>query len=196
MSTVVKRKKHSKDTESLSGYLESWVDEYGDSLYRFALARVGDEHVAEDLLQETFLGALRTYNEFQHEAKIQTWLISILQRKIVDHYRRKLRTQKLVAQQAPDQKDGQQPRLTRRQKWDTRPEKTIENREFLAALQSCLHKLPDNLRLAFQLRELDECDPNEICEMLAISNKNLAVRVYRARKALRDCLNTNWFCKD
>ena len=70
---------------------ESWVDSYGDFLYRFALSRVKDPSIAEDLVQETFLAALRARENFKRRSSGRTWLIAILKHKIVDHIRKKIR---------------------------------------------------------------------------------------------------------
>ncbi len=70
---------------------ETWVDEYGDFLYRFALSRVKDPSVAEDLVQETFLAALRSRENFKGQSSVRTGLIAILKHKIVEHIRKKIR---------------------------------------------------------------------------------------------------------
>ncbi len=71
----------------------SWVDTYGDFLYRFALFRVKVPPVAEDLVQETFLAALKSRYNFQGRSSTRTWLIAILKHKIVDHIRKRIREQ-------------------------------------------------------------------------------------------------------
>ncbi|HKK02115.1 MAG TPA: sigma-70 family RNA polymerase sigma factor, partial [Desulfuromonadales bacterium] len=71
--------------------LIDWVDKYGDFLYRFAMSRVGDVQLAEDLVQETFLAALKTSSSFAGRSSERTWLVSILKRKIIDHYRQSWR---------------------------------------------------------------------------------------------------------
>ena len=65
-----------------------WVDQHGDILFRFAFQRVRDESVAEDLVQETFLAAMRAKDRFKGQSTERTWLFSILKHKIIDHYRR------------------------------------------------------------------------------------------------------------
>ena len=65
-----------------------WVDEYADYLYNYTITRVNDTIVAEDLVQETFLAGLKSAKNFKGEAAERTWLISILKRKIIDHYRK------------------------------------------------------------------------------------------------------------
>jgi RNA polymerase sigma-70 factor (ECF subfamily) len=69
----------------------SWVDLYGDLLYRFALSRVKDPSIAEELVQETLLAALKSRANFQGRSTARTWLIAILKHKIVDHIRKRVR---------------------------------------------------------------------------------------------------------
>ena len=65
-----------------------WVDEHGDCLYRYALVRVRTPEVAEDLVQETLLVAVRSQDKFAGRSSQRSWLVGILKNKIVDHYRK------------------------------------------------------------------------------------------------------------
>jgi RNA polymerase sigma-70 factor, ECF subfamily len=67
---------------------ESWVDDHGDCLYRYALLRVRRPEVAEDLVQETLYAAVRSYGNFQGKSSERTWLCGILKNKICDHFRK------------------------------------------------------------------------------------------------------------
>jgi RNA polymerase sigma-70 factor (ECF subfamily) len=67
---------------------ERWVDEHGDCLYRYALTRVRKEEVAEDLVQETLLVAVRTHEKFGGRSTERSWLVGILKNKICDHFRK------------------------------------------------------------------------------------------------------------
>ena len=62
-----------------------WVDDHGECLYRYALVRVRKPEVAEDLMQETFLSAVRGYEKFGDRSSEWSWLVGILKNKIVDH---------------------------------------------------------------------------------------------------------------
>lgn len=62
-----------------------WVDSYSDYLYNFAYYRVNDQELAEDLVQDTFLSALKARDSYKGEAAEKTWLVSILKNKIIDH---------------------------------------------------------------------------------------------------------------
>jgi len=66
---------------------ERWAEEYGDALFGFAAARVRDRAVAQDLVQETFLAALRTSASFAGRSSERAWLFGILRNKLADHYR-------------------------------------------------------------------------------------------------------------
>jgi len=171
-----------------------WVDLYGDVLYRYALQRVRDAAVAEDLVQETFLAALSAKSEFQGQSAIQTWLIGILRHKMVDHFRRKSSREIATAE------DSIQALLdtffTKRGKWHGGPRKLPADpadaglrQEFWDALQYCLDQLAPILSRVFILREMEQMSSEEVCKVLEISPSNLWVRMYRARMLLRDCMD-------
>src|SRR5262249_44796541 len=65
-----------------------WVDEHGDVLYRYALARVRRPEVAQDLVQETFLAAIRSQDRFGGQSSVRSWLCGILKHKLADYYRK------------------------------------------------------------------------------------------------------------
>src|SRR5262249_28025845 len=66
---------------------ERWVEEYGDYLFKFACLRLRDGARAEDLVQETFLAALKGRQSFAGRSSEKSWLVGILKNKIYDHYR-------------------------------------------------------------------------------------------------------------
>jgi len=65
-----------------------WVDRYGDALYGFALARVNNKQTAEDLVQDTFMAAVKSQKRFKGKSSEKTWLFGILKHKVIDHYRK------------------------------------------------------------------------------------------------------------
>ncbi|MGS7457366.1 sigma factor, partial [Mycobacterium tuberculosis] len=64
-----------------------WLNEHGNYLYRFALARLRDPHQAEDVVQETLLAAIKNPN-FAEQSSPRTWLTGILKHKIIDCMRK------------------------------------------------------------------------------------------------------------
>ena len=69
-----------------------WLGEHGNYLYRYALVRVRDSAVAEDLLQETLLAAMGSYQSHEGRSSERTWLVGIMRHKVVDYFRRIART--------------------------------------------------------------------------------------------------------
>jgi RNA polymerase sigma-70 factor (ECF subfamily) len=180
----------------------TWVDLYGDFLYRFALSRVKDPSVAEDLVQETFLAALKSRANFQGRSTARTWLIAILKHKIVDHIRKRVREQasdKIESlsdafENTPMEdnfKDGGGWRHGP-SRWVVNPVKIYEQKEFMDVLYRCLSDLPKRQAEAFMMREIDGLSTEEICKALNISATNSWVTLYRARMWLRQCIENNW----
>src|SRR5260370_16889904 len=67
---------------------ERWVDEHGDCLFRYALVRVRRREVAEDLVQDTLLAAIRSREKFAGQSSERSWLTGILKHKISDYLRK------------------------------------------------------------------------------------------------------------
>ena len=171
-----------------------WLEQHGDALYRFALARLRDATLAEDAVQETLLGALKNAATFQGRAEERTWLIGILRRKIADHLRRsgRLKEETVDTSEAQFEKNGDW--AAPPGEWHD-PEGQLESKEFQAQFQLCLEKLPESLAEAFLLREVEGLDYEKTCDALELSATNLSTRLYRARLLLRKCLEDNWFAR-
>ena len=173
-----------------------WVDRYGDALLQYACTRVGDRETAEDLVQETFLAAFKARRDFDHRAAFSTWLIAILRRKIIDHYRKVAR-----APAADDAEiDAVAPMFDKSGHWAVPPAKWgsaainhAENSEFWEVVRRCLGDLPRHLAQAFELRELGLASVQEASEIAGVTPRNLSVRLHRSRLLLRDCLQSKWF---
>ncbi len=178
--------------------LIAWADKHLDALYGYALQRVRQSQTAEDLVQETFLAAVQNYRKFKGQSSELTWLIGILRHKIADHYRRQAADPRPKENAEEDEKvagrfndrGGWAPKPA---SWQGDPAQLAEKEEFWDTLTNCLSALPEPLAHAFIMREMEEQDPDDVCETLKISNSNLWVRLHRARLRLRDCLESNWF---
>jgi RNA polymerase sigma-70 factor (TIGR02943 family) len=178
---------------------ETWVDQHGDSLFRFAVSRVQDPEIASDLVQETFLAALRIRDTYAGRSSVRTWLIAILKHKIADCLRKIGREQRF--QEGWASEDGTQGMFDRRGRWRTPPLdwgsdplRESERREFWEVLGRCLSKIPAHLVDAFLECELEGLSREAICRDLNVTPENLSVRLFRARLLLRRCLEMNWFC--
>lgn len=178
--------------------INDWLNDHGDYLYRFALARLRDPHQAEDAVQETMLAAIKN-NNFEGSSAARTWLTGILKHKIIDLQRKRLREQPVSDLIDLDADDGGMDDffdqtghwLDKPQEWDM-PENALEQKQFLAVLSKCLDKLPTKLATLFMMRDVHEVDNENICKELEITSTNAWVMLYRARMGLRKCLEINW----
>lgn len=177
---------------------EEWVDRYGDALFRFALLRVRDQEVAQDLVQETFVAALGSRHRFAGRSAEKTWLLGILKHKIFDHFRQRGREdvadesrliEEASEEEATFDRDGHwRSHLVGPRKWPGDPSVLLEQKEFWNLLKQALSELPPRMATAFVLREVDGLETKEICDVLHVSPANLWVMLHRARKHLRNRL--------
>ncbi|TAN52268.1 MAG: sigma-70 family RNA polymerase sigma factor [Methylococcaceae bacterium] len=181
---------------------ETWLDSYGDYLYRYALLSVRDETLAEDLVQETLLAAFKGRQSFDGRAAERTWLTGILKHKILDQLRRQYREAPLqddAGAEVEEEGYGMNDVFTDEGRWVSRPSawndpaKATENAYFWEALHGCIERLAPKQRQLFVLRELHGNSNEEICNEMGISMTNAGVMLYRARMSLRQCLELNWF---
>lgn len=179
-------------------HTHDWLTEHGDYLYRYALARLRDPHLAEDAVQETLLAAMQG-SGYAGGSSPRTWLTGILKHKIIDHFRR---LQREVPLESPEEIAGDVPDMDEffsesghwaepPQSWGD-PGSLLQQDQFLRVLQECMDRLPERLARLFMLREVVEEDNEEICKELEITPTNAWVMLYRARMGLRKCLEMNW----
>lgn len=186
---------------------ERWVEEHGDLLFKYALVRLRDAARAEDLVQETFLAALKGGKNFAGRSAEKTWLIGIMKNKIADHFRKASRETSFTDIAFYDGQENDQfvaDGLSQGSwltdfapgEWTPEPGANLDNEAFWKVFRECAGKLPKNINAAFCLREIDEIETREVCRILNISENNLWVMLHRARMALRRCLEINWFGKN
>ena len=176
---------------------ENWIDNYADYMYNYTMQRISNEVLAKDLVQETFLAALKSAENFKGDASEKTWLTAILKRKIIDHYR-KINSKKGKAEVRMNfYEDGEnegswiEERVP--QGWKNQTESDIENSELQIQIEKCIDKLPEKYAIAFRLKTILQYETEDICNELGITSSNLWVLLHRARTQLRDCLSVNWF---
>lgn len=175
---------------------DKWIERYADYLFNYTIVRVNDREIANDIVAETFLAGLNSMKNFKGEASERTWLISILKRKIIDHYRR-LNSQKGKAEVKMDFPEGEpegewlEERIADLS--DKSAEDQMENQELGLAILECLDQLPEKQAKIFKMKTIEEIDTEAICNEFKISPSNLWVIIHRARTSLAKCLEKNWF---
>jgi RNA polymerase sigma-70 factor, ECF subfamily len=172
-----------------------WLDRHGDVMWRYLMGRIRSPELAEELIQETLVAALHAHARFRADCTERTWLLSILRRKLVDHYRARGR-EAPAADRLPT--DGAMAAMfDGRGRWRFDPgppprEQALDSPEFMSDFERCLGKLPAGLAEAFVMREVRGAASDAICSALRITAENLWVRLHRARVLLRKCLERRW----
>jgi RNA polymerase sigma-70 factor (ECF subfamily) len=167
-------------------------------LLRYASLQLRNRDVAEDAVQEALLAALSAEASFEGRANLRTWVTGILKHKIVDAVRRVSREAPLEggAEEGAEEFDGL---FNERGHWQEHPspwedpDGALHQKQFLAALEACLAGLPARTSQVFLMREHMGLDTAEICKELGLTATHCWVLLYRARMALRECLQKTWF---
>lgn len=176
---------------------DTWVDLYADYLFNYAVGRVSDAEIAKDLVSDTFLAGLKSAKNFKGDAAERTWLIAILKRKVIDHYRKinsnKGKAEVRMSYNATNDSEGDWLEQQVADPYSTAENSDMENEELGLAIHECISKLPKKQALVFTMKTIQGISTEDICNELSINPSNLWVMIHRSRTALMGCLNQNWF---
>jgi RNA polymerase sigma-70 factor (ECF subfamily) len=197
---------HLADARSKVTNPDRWVNQHGNYLYGFAMARLRDSEFAKDIIQETLLAALQSRHKFTGRCSERTWLVSILKHKIIDHFRQASRRTFIDSIENLPGEPGELFKTEGNWKrhanvvddfwpinWSADPVAELEKSEFWKIFERCLSKLPPRQAQAFKLREIDALTSANVCGVLNISANNLWVMLHRVRMQLRHSLEIHWF---
>jgi RNA polymerase sigma-70 factor (TIGR02943 family) len=181
----------------------SWVKSFGDYLFSYALLKIGDRDTASDLVQETFVSAIRGKDTFHGDSSEKTWLMAILKNKIIDHYLKKdvlKNASEYISETEADfsahffeRANGHWLSDAAPQFWAESADSAINKTEFESILQMCVQKMPSKLIPVFVAKFMDDEDSETICKVHGISSSNYWVIIHRAKVLIRSCLEKNWF---
>ncbi len=183
--------------------IEQLFTDHRPDLVRFAALSLRDEALAEDVVQEAMIAALRGAGGFDQRSSIKTWVYAIIKRKVLDALRARRRETPLSQlREAGEAEDATMDRLFdanghwdpahRPQRWAD-PDASLEQRQFWLAFEACIDALPERGARVFAMRELLGLETDEICKELEITASNCWVLLHRARLRLRECLEARWF---
>jgi RNA polymerase sigma-70 factor (ECF subfamily) len=163
---------------------ESYVRRYYKRVYNVAYRMTGNGNDAEDLVQETFLRAYRSFASYNPDLPFQNWLYRIMSNLHIDRFRKrsKLRTVSLDARLPQD--DGQV--TFEIPDWTDNPEQAALAQELAQAIQEGLAHLPANFRLAVILVDVEGLSYEETAEAMGTSIGTVRSRVFRGRQIVRD----------
>ncbi len=170
--------------------LARMVDLYSDKIYRLALKFTNNSQDAEDVLQETFLKAMRALPEFEGRSSLSTWLYRIA----VNESLMLLRKQKPdLALDTPaeeeDSEEGGSSNGLILADWCCLPEEELLSEESRRFLDQAIQQLPATLRSVFILRDIEGMSIRETADLLGLTETNVKTRLLRARLFLRQQLS-------
>ncbi|MBI4401700.1 MAG: sigma-70 family RNA polymerase sigma factor [Nitrospirae bacterium] len=182
----------------------SLLNRYHGSLIRLAMAHVSDRSVAEEVVQETWLGVLEGLDRFEGRSSLKTWIFRILTNKAKTRGIRESRHVSFSAVSASDD-NLEEPAVdparfqtsgfwvdhwaSPPRSWDEgTPEKLLLSKETSVYLEEAIQALPPNLRQVLIMRDVEGLSSKEVCALLEISETNQRVLLHRARSKVRRAL--------
>lgn len=188
--------------KNASDILKSWVELYSDKMYSWAFYKIGNKEQAEDIVQDSFMAAFQSFQNFQGKSDPKTWLFGILNNKIADYFRKAYKSP-IVAETNQNTEsdylnkyfdgDGSWRKEQRPHEWQLENMHLLDNAEFTKALEGCLGKLPVQWYSAVQLKYISNKNGELICQELQITASNFWQILHRAKLQLRKCLEFHWF---
>ncbi|MFT3924291.1 MAG: RNA polymerase sigma factor [Myxococcales bacterium] len=147
-------------------------------VFRAARAILKRDDEAEDVMQDAYVRAFTHLAEFKGEARFSTWLTRIA---IYEAYARVRRERRLESLDAPSQEASM---VAERQS----PEQAAMDFEMRRLLDRAIDELPEEFRLVFVLREVEQMSVAETSEILGVQEQTVKTRLFRARKKLQESL--------
>ncbi|MCX6546305.1 MAG: sigma-70 family RNA polymerase sigma factor [Acidobacteria bacterium] len=164
----------------LQGDQSAWeavVRQYWRRVFNVAYKFVGRHDEAEDLTQDVFLKVFRSLATFDRRANFQTWLISVSRNLCIDHYRSVRKERETIDRDV--RSDDLAPASP-----DVSPLAALERRDLAELLREALRHLPDTLRAAVVMRDMQELSYQEIADRLALPEGTVKSRINRGRHEL------------
>jgi RNA polymerase sigma-70 factor, ECF subfamily len=149
-------------------------------IYKFIYAMLGDHAVAEELTQETFLGAYKNLHSLREEAALKTWLCSIAKNTVYKSFRSRKKEGK--------QSDEEVETLDLVDYKTPAPDDRLVNKELNGLIGAALAKLDEDKRAVFVLKEIQQLSYNEISEITGDAIPKLKTDLFRAKIKMRTML--------
>jgi RNA polymerase sigma-70 factor (ECF subfamily) len=155
------------------------IDDHQAFAFRVAFRFVGRTSEAEDIVQESFISLWKHFHQYRAEIKLTTWLYRIIVNKCLDY---------LKSSSARQSKNNVNIDLAYTITTNITPEKEMENKELMMAIQQAAQLLTPKQRAVFVLRDLEGLAVEEVCQILSMSAGNLKSNLYYARLAMSEKL--------
>jgi RNA polymerase sigma-70 factor, ECF subfamily len=173
------------------------VDKYHASMVRVAMMYVSSRAVAEEVVQETWIGVLKGLARFEGRSSLKTWIYSILINRAKTHAQREGRYVQLSLDEdgsdgeptvSPDHFNPNEHWTIKPDDWHDIPEDRLISHETLACIRQAIDGLPPNQRTVITLRDVEQLPSEDVCNILDISETNQRVLLHRARAKVRAAL--------
>lgn len=151
-------------------------------LMGFAYRAVRQRDVARDLVQETYLAVLEALPSFEGRSSLRTWVVGILSRKVIDHYRRTKR--EVVSDDVPEPRADDLFTAT----FPKAPGSQIDPQRAIRVLDEALGELPELERMAVLLCDVEQVDRENAATTMHVEPSHLRVLLHRGRTKLRHAL--------
>lgn len=164
------------------------VNEYSLHIYRLALRMLGNPQDAEDVLQSTFLNALRALPKFESRSSLSTWLyrIAVNEALMVVRKRKPQISLTPVNEEGDEDEDGEELQIV---DWGHLPESELLSNEARQHVDQAIQHLPETLKVVFLLRDVEGLSIEETAAALRISQAAVKTRLLRARLHMREDLS-------
>ncbi|MFZ5861615.1 MAG: sigma-70 family RNA polymerase sigma factor [Nitrospirota bacterium] len=160
---------------------------YLDSLYGFALVLTGNSDDAHDLVQDAYLRAFRFYHRYEHIANYKAWLFTITKNLFINRYHQRAREVSLTELEIVEDDPYESPKEILVASSD-RHQRGLFRQDFQRAMDS----LPEKLRLAVLLKDVEGFDYKEIAEIMSCPLGTVMSRLSRGRNFLKKALKDYW----
>ena len=166
------------------------VRELTPGMRRLALGYVRTPSVADDVVQEAWLGVLKGLDRFEGRSSLKTWIYTIVANIARTRGRRESLSAPFSSFATDDEPSVDPDRFVQDGHWASPPEpwRTVLDQEARGVIDKAIDALPDQQRLVIELRDIEGWSSDEVCNILDVSETNQRVLLHRARSKVRAAL--------
>jgi RNA polymerase sigma-70 factor (ECF subfamily) len=161
---------------------------YHGRLLRLAESFVGSRAVAEEVVQDTWVGVIRGLPGFEGRSTLRTWIFHILANRARSTAVREHRSEPIDVAATPERFDATGAWAAPPEPWTDRVDDRVVAERLAARVRGCLEDLPDAQRRVVLLRDVEGMDATQACAVLGINDGHHRVLLHRGRRHIRQCL--------
>jgi len=183
------------------------VRQQSPTMLRLARLCVGNRAVAEEVVQDTWLGVIDGIDRFEGRSSLKTWIFRILMNTAKNRGARESRTAPFSS--FAESGDADEPAVepdrffapgtrfpghwvSTPKRWSDMPEHCLLAKETLARVARAIEALPPIQRIVITMRDVEGCTSTEVCEALGLTEANQRVQLHRGRSKIRRVLERHF----